>query len=44
MFAGAAIGAFLVLHMGVAIVLGLTLALLGSNAIAAFRAWSGARA
>jgi uncharacterized membrane protein YoaK (UPF0700 family) len=40
MLLGAAVGAFLVLHVGVAVALALTVALLGLNAIAAYRAWS----
>jgi uncharacterized membrane protein YoaK (UPF0700 family) len=40
MLLGAAVGAFLVLHVGVAAALALTVALLGLNAIAAYRAWS----
>jgi len=40
MFLGAAVGAFLVLHVGVGAVLALTFTLLGLNAIAAYRAWS----
>ena len=40
MLFGAAIGAFLVLHVGVASALALTFTLLGLNAIAAYRAWS----
>lgn len=39
MLLGAAAGAFLVLRIGVAAALGLTLALLGLNAIAAYRLW-----
>jgi len=37
MFLGAAVGAFLVLHIGVGAALALTLTLLGFNAVAAFR-------
>jgi len=40
MLLGAAVGAFLVLHVGVAAALAFTVALLGLNAIAAYRAWS----
>jgi hypothetical protein len=40
MFSGAAVGAFLVFHMGVGAVLALTFTLLGLNAIAAYRVWS----
>lgn len=40
MFLGAAVGAFLVLHIGVGAVLALTFVLLGLNAIAAYRAGS----
>ena len=40
MFLGAAIGAFLVFHVGVSAVLALTLALLTLNGIAAYRVWS----
>ena len=40
MLLGAAVGAFLVLHVGAAAALALTVALLGLNAIAAYRAWS----
>jgi uncharacterized membrane protein YoaK (UPF0700 family) len=40
MFLGAAAGAFLVFHFGVGAVLAVTFALLGLNAIAAYRAWS----
>jgi uncharacterized membrane protein YoaK (UPF0700 family) len=40
MFLGAAVGAFLVFHIGVGAVLALTFTLLALNAIAAYRAWS----
>ena len=40
MFVGAAVGAFLVLHIGVGAALALTFALLGLNAVAAYRVWS----
>jgi uncharacterized membrane protein YoaK (UPF0700 family) len=40
MLLGAAVGAFLVLHVGVAAALALTFALLALNAVAAYRAWS----
>jgi uncharacterized membrane protein YoaK (UPF0700 family) len=39
MFLGAAVGAFLVLNVGVGAVLALTFALVGFNAIAAYRVW-----
>jgi uncharacterized membrane protein YoaK (UPF0700 family) len=40
MFLGAAVGAFLVFHMGIGAVLALTFMLLALNAIAAYRVWS----
>jgi uncharacterized membrane protein YoaK (UPF0700 family) len=40
MFLGAAVGAFLVLHIGVSAVLALTFTLLALNAVAARRLWS----
>jgi len=39
MLSGAAVGAFLVLQVGLVAVLALTLALLGANAIVAYRSW-----
>jgi uncharacterized membrane protein YoaK (UPF0700 family) len=44
MFLGAAVGAFLVFHIGVIAVLALALALLVLNAIASYRLWSSSEA
>jgi len=44
MFLGAAVGAYFVLHIGVAPVLALTLALLALNGVVSYRAWSSTEA